>query len=216
MKISPSSSSRWTLAACLLLLVLGLLALGQATLGFRVLATEDARRLLIREHPLALPLATLSMPGPLELQQDLRADGRIAIVTFFYSQCNAVCSVLGNQYQQMQAALLARGMQQQVRLLSISFDGRDTPAALASYARAQHARGELWQFAGIADAASRSALLRAFGIVVLPVPLGQFQHNAAFHVVDADGRLLRIFDLDEQDAALDYAIGVARQGRAHD
>lgn len=209
MTTSQSSSSGATLAAIVLVTALGTAALYRVTLGWRVVATEDGRRLQIREHPVLLPRARLTMPIDSDLRDNLRSDGRVAIVTFFYSQCNAVCSVLGSQYQQLQAALLARRLEHRVRLISVSFDPRDTPAVLAGYAQRHKAETRVWQLASVPDGRERRALLAAFGIVVLPAPLGEFQHNAAFHIVDSAGRLVRIVDLEEQDAALETAIALA-------
>ncbi|WP_332877649.1 SCO family protein [Massilia sp. S19_KUP03_FR1] len=211
MTTSPSSNSTWTLAALLLVSALGIAALYEATLGFRIVSTESGRRLQISAHPLLLPPTALATPRVMALQENLRHDGRVAIVTFIYTRCNAICSVLGSQYQQMQSEIIARGMQHQIRLLSISFDERDTPAVLQDYAKRQHAQPAVWQFASVPDAQQRSRLLAAFGIVVLPAPLGEFQHNAAFHIVDRAGRLVRIIDLDDQDGALRYAV-VTRDG----
>lgn len=214
---SPPSSSRGanaaTAAALCAVALAGAAALWQATLGFRVVSTEDGRRLQISEHPLSLPRTELTGPSG-ELTANLRADGRVAIVTFFYSQCVAVCSSLGSQYQQLQDAIVARGAGAQVRLVSLSFDGRDDAAALRHYSASQHADSRIWTLAAMPQAAQRRALLDAAGIVVLPAPLGEFAHNAAFHVVDRSGRLLRVFDLEQQQAALEYALALARQARS--
>lgn len=214
MTTSASSSSKATLAASVLVCALGTGALYLGTAGFRAISTEQGRRLAIADHALLLPAAQLALAQPASLQQVLREDGRVAIVTFMYSSCNAVCSVLGSQYQQLQATIVARGLQPTIRLLSISVDPRDTPDVLAAYALRQHAQPGIWRFAGISDAADRTRLLKAFGVVVVPVPPGEFQHNAAFHVVDRAGRLTRIVDLDEPEEALDAALSVSRQQEA--
>ncbi|WP_426115859.1 SCO family protein [Massilia sp. PWRC2] len=198
-----------TLAALLLVSSAGIAALYDATLGLRVVATEEGRRLQLREHPIALPPTLLSMPKPTALLENLRQDCRVAIVTFMYSRCNAVCSALGSQYQQMQSQIIAHGLQHKVRLLSVSFDPRDSAPVLLAYARQQHAQSAVWQFASVADATQRQRLLSSMGIVVVPAPLGEFVHNAAFHIVDPGGRLGRIVDLDEPDAALRYALATA-------
>jgi protein SCO1/2 len=124
-----------------------------------------------------------------------------------------MCSVLGDEFQQMQATLKQRGLQDKVRLLSISFDPRDTPQALADYAQRQQAQPQSWQFLGIADARQRQAVLDAFGIVVLPAPLGEFQHNAAFHLIDRQGRLARVIDYADPALALDGALAMASGAR---
>lgn len=193
---------------------LGLLALYQATMGFEVVSTEDGRRLAISRTPLVLPETALHAPQPTVLSQMLRGDGRVTILTFFYSRCNALCSVLGDEFQRLQGAIRSRGLQQQVRLLSISFDPRDDAAALAAYAQRQHADPALWQIASVDNAAARKALLDAAGIVVLPAPLGEFQHNAALHLLDRDGRMVRIDDYENPALALEHAIRLAQAAPA--
>ncbi|MFZ6649296.1 SCO family protein [Undibacterium sp. TJN25] len=200
-----------TMLALALLFVLGVAAIYHGTDKFRVVSTEEARRLDIAEHPRKVPDAALSDAGgrKLDLYRTLGQDGRVSIVTFIYTRCNVVCSVLGNEFQQMQQTLQQRGLQHQLRLLSISFDATDGPAQLSSYAIRMKADPQDWQMLSVDTAAQRSSLLNSFGIVVVPAPLGEFQHNAAFHVVTPDGRLSRIFDYDQPEAALAYALSLS-------
>lgn len=217
MKNLPQSSSALpvrTLACTALVWVLGAAALHHATMGFRVISTEDGRRLAIAEQPLRLPQAQIRMPERSSLDAALASDGRVAIVAFIYTSCNAVCSILGSEFKQMQDAILARGLQRQVRLVSISFDPRDTPERLRAYGLRQAAQPAVWRFAAVDDARERTRLLEAFGIVVLPAPLGEFQHNAAFHLVSPDGRLMRIEDVEQPDQALERAIALAGAQRS--
>jgi protein SCO1/2 len=179
-------------------------------MGFELVSTEDGRRLAISREPMKLPATDIHQPEPGTLAKMLHDDGRIAIVTFIYSSCNAVCSVLGSQYQQMQDEIRKRGLERQVRLISISFDPRDTAPVLAEYARRQHADPALWRMVGVDQADQRKALLDAFGIVVLPAPMGEFQHNAAFHLIDRQGRLARITDYENPAQALEHAVNMAR------
>lgn len=208
------NAGRATIGAVALVCALGAAALYYATLGFRVVSTEDGRRLAISEQPLALPPAALHLPQPATLHGTLREDGRVAIVVFIYTRCNAICSILGSEFQQLQQTIRERGLERQVRLLSISFDPRDTPADLQAYAARQHADPALWRFAAVGTEAERRALLDAFGIVVLPAPLGEFQHNAAFHIVDPAGRLVRIDDFEKPALALEHALEFARKPAA--
>jgi protein SCO1/2 len=213
MKNSTSSNSKPllpTLAALLLVFAAGGAALYQGTMGFELVSTEDGRRLAISREPMVLPATDIHQPEPGTLARMLHDDGRIAIVTFIYSSCNAVCSVLGSQYQQMQDEIRKRGLQDQVRLISISFDPRDTAPVLADYARRQHADPALWRMVGVDKADQRKALLDAFGIVVLPAPMGELQHNAAFHLIDRQGRLARITDYENPAQALEHAVNMAR------
>ena len=191
-------------------------ALWQATMGFRVVSTEEGRRLAIAEAPLALPGVGLALPGAgaaatqASLPALLASDGRAAIVTFFYARCNAVCSVQGTELQQMQREILARGLQDKLRLLTISFDPRDSLGDLAHYASRMRADAAVWQFAAVPDARQRQALLDQVGIIVLPAEMGEFQHNAAFHIVTPDGRLAQVVDYEQPEAALAAALEVAR------
>ncbi|MFS2002639.1 SCO family protein [Duganella sp. CT11-25] len=217
MKTSTNSNSSTllpTLAALLLVCGAGVAALYQGTMGFEVVSTEDGRRLAISRQPLALPATAVHQPEADTLAAMLRDDGRVAIVNFIYSSCNAVCTVLGSEYQQMQDEIRKRGLQRDVRLISISFDPRDTAPVLASYALRQHADPAVWRMVGIDKDDERKALLDAFGIVVLPAPMGEFQHNAAFHLIDRQGRLARITDYDNPAQALEHAVAMARAAPA--
>ncbi len=140
-----------------------------------------------------------------DLLHSLRVDGRVTIVNFIYTRCLTLCLVMGSEFQQMQAAIFQHGMEHRIRLLSISFDPADTSEELARYARSQHADPRVWQFAAAVGGAERRALLAAFGIVVVPAPLGQFVHNAAYHIVGADGRLARIIDFNTPQLVLPQA-----------
>jgi len=204
-----------TAAALLLVLLLGAGALYAGTMGFRVVSTEQGRRLDIAAAPRTLPPAALYAANgqrqPGTLARAFGDDPRIAIVAFIYTTCNAVCSVLGSEFQQMQQALKDQGLQDRVRLVSISFDPRDTPDALAAYAKRMQADPASWQFVAMSDDAERAAVLERFGIVVLPAPLGEFQHNAAFHLVDRQGRLARVIDFAAPQQALATAIALGKE-----
>lgn len=201
-------------ATLLLVCLLGVGAIYAQTDGFSVVTSESARRLSVERHPRPVPDAALVLDSgaTAPLLNWLRDDGRIAIVDFIYTRCISICLAMGSEFQQLQAALRRRGLADRVRLLSISFDPADTADDLARYARGMHADPSLWQFVGVADERQRRALLAAFGIVVVPAPLGQFVHNAALHVVTADGRLAHVIDYDDADQALESAVALA--GRA--
>jgi protein SCO1/2 len=47
----------------------------------------------------------------------------------------------------------------------------------------------------VKDQRDLARLLHAFDIVVIREPQGGFQHNAAIHVLDVQGRLSRVLDL---------------------
>jgi protein SCO1/2 len=161
----------------------------------------------VARHPRAIPAAeVLAEDGRvLGLDRDLRRDGRVAIVNFFYTRCLSLCLAQGSLTERLQQAIEARGLQDRIRLISISFDARDRAPDLARYAARMGATPGVWQFLSFTRPAQRDAALDLFGITVVPAPLGEFEHNAAFHVVTPDGRLARIFDLDDPGLALSAA-----------
>jgi protein SCO1/2 len=84
---------------------------------------------------------------------------------------------------------------------------------LQAYARALQADPALWHWVRVPDAAEQQALLQRLGVVVVPDGRGDYEHNAAFLVLDAQGRMVRVFDLAEQQWALDFARHLAQGGR---
>jgi protein SCO1/2 len=157
-------------------------------------------------QPVPAPAVGIDGPGiaPQALSQHL-ADGQsVTLVDFVYTRCQSVCLSMGSSFQQMQQVLQQRAGK--VKLLSISFDGsHDTPGVLQPYASKLSADPALWRFVRVQDQRETQRLLADFQVVVVPDGLGDFQHNAAFLVIDQQGRLVRIFDYAEQQLALDYA-----------
>jgi protein SCO1/2 len=97
--------------------------------------------------------------------------------------------------------------------MSISFDGaHDSPTVLQAYARSLQADPVVWNWVRVPDAAEQQRLLQRLGVVVVPDGRGDYEHNAAFLVLDSRGRLVRVFDLAEQQLALDFARHLAQGG----
>jgi protein SCO1/2 len=201
-----------TFAACTGVLVLALLLLAQATDGGRAFTTETLRRSEVARQAWPVPpLVVRNARGEVsDLRDVLARDGRVWIVGFIYTRCNTLCLALGTEFQRLQQQIESRGLQQRVGLLSVSFDpAHDDAAALADYAQRMRLQPGIWQVRALAEAGDRRRLLDAFGIMVIPAPLGEWEHNAALHVVSARGELVRILDLNEIDYALDAALAFA-------
>ena len=199
-----------TFAASGVVLLLGLTGLFHATEQGSAFTTEALRRSQVEREPQALPdLQIIDANGtPHGLHAWLKASNKVWVVNFIYTRCQTLCSALGGSYQQMQAQLTSpiakdgRG----VGLLSISFDPtNDNPAALRDYAVRMRANPQSWPLLSLAVPRDRQRLLDAFGIVVLPAPLGEFEHNAAFHIVNSKAQLVRIIDTSTPALALDAA-----------
>lgn len=205
-----------TAVLSLLLALCGYAAADWLTHGFQVWTDEGARRLEVALHPVDAP--HVAVDGPVLAGHDLPAllvqSGGVTIADFIYTRCQSVCLSLGSTFQQLQAALqadVAAGRPANVRLLSLSFDGaHDHPAALRAYAQGLQADPALWRFVRVPDAAQEQALLRRLGVVVVPDGRGDYEHNAALLVFDARGRMVRVFDIAEQQLALDYARHLTR------
>ena len=171
----------------------------RGTDGFRAFTTEQARRLAVARSPRALPVVALDdQNGQSFTLASYR--GAPLVVDFVYTQCVSVCTQLSASFERLDRAERARaaggGDGNRLQLVTITFDPRDTPAHLRAYASRYQADGRHWRFARVHDPRELSSLLGAFGITVIPDGRGDFQHNAAVHVVDAEGRLARVLDID--------------------
>jgi protein SCO1/2 len=203
-----------TASASLAFGLLGWLSAAWLTQDFQVWTAEGARRLTVIDQPVDAPDATLAglqMTGQ-KLPDWLTGPGRVTIVDFIYTRCATVCSALGGEFQQLQRATAADPA---VRLLSISFDpAHDGVVQLQQYANRWGADPSGWRVATVPDAAELRRLLDAFQVVVIPDGRGGYEHNAALLIVDGRGRLVRIFDYTQLDAALAYARRVAQREAA--
>ncbi|MBV6272876.1 SCO family protein [Alcaligenaceae bacterium CGII-47] len=197
---------RWVVSLLLAFLAGGA-ALYWQTDGFTALTAEDARRNEIAANPRPVPAVQVfdEHGASLSLLDDLHTDGRVAIVNFFYTRCMSLCLAQGSQAQSLQRAIDERGLSHRVRLLSISFDPRERAQDLSRYAQRMNAQANVWEFLSLPDATQRAQMLSLFGIIVIPAPLGEFEHNAAFHVVTPEGRLARVVSMDEPGLALEVA-----------
>jgi protein SCO1 len=192
-----------TLIAMLAIAAVGVLAFACLTHGFTALTSETARRQAVAAEPIAVPeLWGIDQTGKRRALLD-KVDHRTVIVDFIFTRCTSVCSALGNSYQQLQADILEKHLEKEVRLVTVSFDPEhDTPAIIADYGRRFRANPESWTILTPIDSEALRRALEAFGVVRVPAPDGQFIHNAAFNVIDRRGRLARIVDIGEPRKAL--------------
>jgi len=189
-----------TLVAALVIAAAGLWVFTWATDGFRVATAEGARRLAVAQHPVTIPGVTMEdMDGHvLHLPQ---TGGRTLLIEFIYTTCPTICQELGEGFGQVLETIRERKLDDRVALLSISFDlENDTPKMLRHYAEHHGADGEIWKVVRPTNRRDLETLLTTFGVKVLPDPLYGFQHNVAIHVVDGEGRLVRIVDADPASA----------------
>jgi protein SCO1/2 len=176
-------------------------ALWQGTSGLRAFTTEGARRLSVIELPRPVPAARLiDMRG----REVTLADevGRSVVVEFIYTTCPTICVALGGSFAKLRDQIWTAGLADRIRLISISFDLRDSPEALSDYAQAHGADGRLWITARPENEQALRALLKTFGVTVIADGFGGFVHNTALHVVNPQGRLVAIFDVGDETQVL--------------
>jgi protein SCO1/2 len=187
------------MAATLAICAIGGALLARGTDGFRALTSEQARRNAIARSPRRVPDVELE-------DQDGRPftlaayRGRPVAVNFVYTRCRSICALSSVGFARIDQSERARASTgtRRLELVSISFDSSDTPARLREYATRHSADGVAWRFARVRDVRELDSLLGAFGIIVIPAPAGDFQHNAAIHLVDTQGRLARVLDPDAE------------------
>jgi protein SCO1/2 len=196
-----------TLLASLMLMIAGGFALSAATDRFQAFTSESARRVEVREHPVAIPDVALETASGTRI--DLAGfRGQWLLVDFIYTRCPTYCVALGGEFAQLQDRLTVPLAQGKLQLLSISFDPeRDTPQELAAYQQRFRTRGHGWLAARPVTADGLRQLERAFGITVIADTLGGYTHNAAIHTVDPRGRLVEIADMGNPDRV---AAGISR------
>lgn len=184
-----------TIALAFVLLT-GTTALWIRTDGARAFTADAARRLAVERMPRTLP--SVQLEGADRTLMTLDAfRGRTVIVDFMYTSCATLCVTLGSTFARLQALIDTAG-RDDVHLLSVSFDlERDTPGALAAYGQRHGAKARRWTIARVADPRGLPRVLSAFGVVALADRYGGFTHNAALHVIDAQGRLVRILDAED-------------------
>lgn len=198
-----------TMLASVMVLLIGFMGLFSATEGGTSFTTESLRRSQIeKKSHLIAPLIVIDQLGKRSQLDDLfKSDQKVWIVDFIYTRCQTLCLALGSQYQQLQAQIQQRGLENKIGLVSISFDTEnDQPDALQRYAKRLQVDQKIWQIITLANSADRQNLLDEFGVMVIKSKLGEFEHNAAFHVIDSRARLVKIVDHSQFDQILDVAL----------
>lgn len=132
--------------------------------------------------------------------------GRAVAVTFVYSRCPMpdFCPLVERQFAEVQRRVRSdTGLAESVRLIAISFDPEhDTPEVLEAHARLRGADPHIWTYLtgtprSIEDVASR------FGVSVMREDgdAATLTHNLRTAVIDAQGRVVKIYNGNEWTAS---------------
>jgi protein SCO1/2 len=117
---------------------------------------------------------------------DLR--GKVLAVTFIYTSCKDTCPILTAKMASLQGALGA-DFGPRVRFVSITVEPEiDTPAVLASYARAHSANPGGWSFLTGSSAEIRD-VVRRYGALAKRNKAGDVDHLFLTSLIDAKGML---------------------------
>ena len=186
----------------LLVITVGGTSLYFASSGLQAFTTESERRLSIEREPISLPnVELLSADGKVFSLQDYA--GKYVFVDFIFSNCREICPAITQSFIRLNQALDQERNDHRYALLSITFDPeRDSISILQQHAKALGAQPEKWVFARVHDEAELDLLLDAFGITVIPRPDGQFEHNAAIHLLNKKSQLVKIYDFENTDLIL--------------
>ncbi len=182
-----------------LVATIGLGTLWHATDEGKAFTSEAARRLDVVRAPRPIPTLQLEdMSG--QLMPLLPQGDEVVLVEFIYTVCGDICQVAAADFAEIRDNLELREVS--VRMISVSFDPeRDTPEQMAIYGEAHEADGNMWTVARPASE-DLPLLLELFDVTVIPDEWGGFQHNAAIHVIDSEGRFSAVFDTDAIEAVL--------------
>lgn len=186
-------------------LFLGTAALWSGTNGFTIFTAESARRFDVARSPRLLPAVTLEDHRGNVTSFDSLA-GKVVLLDFVYTRCPTICVALGSAFEQLRAEIVRADLSGRIVLVTLSFDPEhDKPSELADYADRYGGADDNWRFVRIPSPDETRLLLRMAAVTVVPDGFGGFVHNAAIHVIDARGRLVRIVDTDAADEALALA-----------
>jgi protein SCO1 len=203
-----------TFVASSIVVLLGLGVLLSATNGGQGFTTEAIRRSEVSQRPQQIShFRFLGSDGrEVSIEALLRNGNKLWIVDFIYTRCQTICRVLGTGYQQLQAEILRSGLQNKIGLLSISFDVvNDNQQALINYQKRMAVNPEVWQIVALESLKDRQRLLETFGVIVIPAPLGEFEHNAALHVVTSDAMLVEILGYENLPTVIERVVTRANQ-----
>ncbi len=191
-----------------LVLIFGCALFYIGTDGFSSVTAETARVNKLMENKPQFPDVTLEDSNS-QTYSISEFKGKYVLITFIYTSCTTVCPQLEMNMSEVYDLLPSKYIGEEIMFLSISFDPtKDDPATLDKYKDYFNSDGETWRMARISNQAELSALLEAFGVIVIPDTNGNFTHNSAFYLVDPKGSLVDVMDYTEINEAAQKIVRV--------
>jgi protein SCO1 len=123
--------------------------------------------------------------------------GKAVLVAYFFTTCSGACPATTARLTKIQEALAKEPtLKDRVQLLSITLDPkRDTPEKLRGYMRLYDVESRTWSFITGREADIRRTL-DAWGIWAKPAADGQLNHPSRVYLVDPQGRIREIYNLE--------------------
>ncbi len=116
--------------------------------------------------------------------------GKPLVVSLIYTSCYHICPTTTQHLAKIARTARAALGTDSFRVLTVGFDTpKDTPAAMARFAREQRVDLPGWDFVAV-DAATLKQLAEDFGFLYFPAAQG-FDHLIQATVLDADGKIYR-------------------------
>jgi len=116
-------------------------------------------------------------------------DGRVCIISMFYSTCQGVCSITKQDLQAIEASLSPTA-RERVRFVLVTLDPRhDTAQVLHTYRRAEELSPSWWILLRGDDAATRK-LAALLGIGSGRDASGRFIHSSELVILDESGHII--------------------------
>ncbi len=190
--------NRYSLISTTLVLIISAAVWWQGTSGFKAFTSEAARRIDVLEYP--RKLSGLDFENQtFENINFSDYKGKVVLLDFIYTSCPDICYALGFSFKSIKAELEEAGLQEQIQIVNITFNlEQDTPERLSAYVQRYTSDHDMWHGLRLKDPGQLKQLLSDFGVVVIPNEHGGFDHNAAIHILDKEGRLVGIHDYQSQ------------------
>ena len=168
-----------------------MLILGFLTFALGIDAAPKSSRLAVIQK--APDFALTTQAGAKLSLADLK--GKVLLVSFVFTTCNGTCPATTHRMSQVQQVVKEHRLADRVRLLSITLDpARDTPEVLRNYMKLFDADPASWTFlTGTKEQVEKT--LAAWGMWARPTANGQLDHPSRVFLVDRQGSVREIYDL---------------------
>jgi protein SCO1/2 len=123
--------------------------------------------------------------------------GKVVLVSFIFTTCNGSCPATTHRMAKVQSELARHAeLKDRVQLISITLDPeRDTPGKLGDYMHLYELDPVRWCFlTGPKDAVHKT--IADWGMWVKPAANGQLDHPSRVFLVDPQGRVREVYNLD--------------------